>query len=101
MISSFRYYMKKEILYIDLTVVPYCLCRCLLFNTYKPGVLFIGHGQTESAGIEICHKLVICFGYTHPTNAFAFVIRIVKPSNFGSKLTCCGIGRFVAEFCET
>ena len=24
MISSFRYYMKKEILYIDLTVVPYC-----------------------------------------------------------------------------
>ena len=25
MVSSFRYYMKKEILYIDLTVVPYCL----------------------------------------------------------------------------
>ena len=24
MISSFRYYIKKEILYIDLTVVPYC-----------------------------------------------------------------------------
>ena len=29
MISSFRYYMKKEILYIDLTVVPYWLARLL------------------------------------------------------------------------
>ena len=26
MISSFRYYIKKEILYFDLTVVLYCLC---------------------------------------------------------------------------
>ena len=29
MISSFRYYMKKEILYINLTVVPYCLSEGL------------------------------------------------------------------------
>ena len=30
MISSFRYYIKKEILYFDLTVVLYCLIQQIM-----------------------------------------------------------------------
>ena len=32
MISTFRYYMKKEILYFDLTVVLYCKRVCLYMD---------------------------------------------------------------------
>ena len=39
MISSFRYYMKKEILYIDLTVVPYCLVDPRAVEQLPEGIL--------------------------------------------------------------